>query len=1355
MSRQDDNQSNQYQNYFRTNSYHLDKIEDILNIQTQDEMDFKISKNIINLNKIFQNFKKKTKFENNLYSNEEIDNFIYALKFVDTLNLFMQNQTITHLLNDMNEISDNVQNLSNFEYKDTILKKIKYTEMTVIYLKKRTFKNLYFGDRRTLGEMIESNLQLVTKGGKFEQKMFKQMQNLFYVVQGRIDEPKRSELQNKLQDMKTLSIKYKKQRQNQGNYFEDSYDDYSDYKNYSNTGNNLYDYNQNFYDNEHYYEEDYNNNYYNDSRRFHQRHPYRNNTYNSGYYNKKYFESEEKEYDVNSSEKNYLNDNNNDNYDDKKNSSIEVIQSVVSNQGKGYYNNDYRHRNSQNINSQILQQSINNYNNYKKNKKIPKQRGGTLLVEVPIPNTVIQNEELNKENIEKETKEETTISNNTNDNNSSRPSLTNIPRIITKPKENNDENKNKETKSEYKEDNNINNSINTNNSSDKYLNKYYHNPNSSYKQNPYNKGSHYNYHQHRDNHYHNNYYTNQNNIQSGNNSDNGYYNRRNKQYFQNSGKPKRDFVEIDSLPKTKYSAEAKEVSYPIQNSSIAVEVSNVQDEQKIENNEVENKNEQNQEQNIKETKNNNNENAEKLKENINESNELKMNENNLINSNENKTEITNKNNEEKTIENNKDINKENIIEQNKEIIIENNNQKPIEINENNVIEKKQLDVEKIFLNHEKKEEEIQKPTPIELMNFNRNFLTPSPEPTNNPEIMLSDENIPIKHFHGIINENEEDDLENEESSDSIQADDEEINEQFNQFISESLGTNEREQYYLDKNNKTESEDDDDLANEINVKEIEYEIEEEIIKNVIENEQELEQESYEEKIEEFIKDKIDLDTIIHQAQKEIVDEEEQKKLLEEQNKDIKNLSENKGNIYTNAAKEVDATLLGVIKNKLSEDFTALKNKKVIIPSFVNYSNGFPGGNTSIFDQDFLNKVISYKQNINNKVPLTNYMMNNLQFFIRGRDAVIKREYLQLKIEEIENPTNIWNNLVNFENKILIPLYQRINYNVNKKRDLYSYIFQKYKKIIQKSLIKEKVIRKIKPYGSYMNNFLIDSGDIDICIVPRCNIIEFDQYFEKIKEEIINKKYAEHKLTHRTGRYVLLRVVDNKTKFMIDITVHNMLPILNTNLIRLYSLFDQRFHILGLYIKHWSKINKIHGAPDKFLSSYALLLMLIHFLQKVVEPRVLPNLQKIDINKENLYEYYHNGEYIKTNIYYEEDLNKIKGYMNKINKGLENKESAVNLLVKFFEYYSYFFDSEQTISINRDLNECIKNKSDNIAFSIEDPFDKQHNPGKTMQINSIPYSRFTTAMKREINFILNGEYIKRLDKILNNGNIINGN
>ena len=217
---------------------------------------------------------------------------------------------------------------------------------------------------------------------------------------------------------------------------------------------------------------------------------------------------------------------------------------------------------------------------------------------------------------------------------------------------------------------------------------------------------------------------------------------------------------------------------------------------------------------------------------------------------------------------------------------------------------------------------------------------------------------------------------------------------------------------------------------------------------------------------------------------------------------------------------------------------------------------------------------------------------------------------------------------------------------------------------------------------------------------------------------------------------------------------MLPILNTKLIRLYSIYDQRFHILGLYLKHWSKINKIHGAADNYLSSYALLVMLIHFLQKVVEPRVLPNLQKIE-NKEIIYEYCHNADDIKTNIYFEEDISKIKLHMKKINSEKDNNDSASTLLIKFFEYYGYNYDYyDQKISINKDSIENFKEKSDNIAFSIEDPFDQFHNPGKSMTINSIQYDKFTTAMKKEINFILNGEYIKRLEKIINS-NSFNSN
>ena len=77
---------------------------------------------------------------------------------------------------------------------------------------------------------------------------------------------------------------------------------------------------------------------------------------------------------------------------------------------------------------------------------------------------------------------------------------------------------------------------------------------------------------------------------------------------------------------------------------------------------------------------------------------------------------------------------------------------------------------------------------------------------------------------------------------------------------------------------------------------------------------------------------------------------------------------------------------------------------------------------MFEKTFIQKIINYKQMSNNNIPLSNYVMSNMQFLIRGRDAVLIREYLTLKIEEFENPKIIWNNLNNFENKIIIPLYQ---------------------------------------------------------------------------------------------------------------------------------------------------------------------------------------------------------------------------------------------------------------------------------------------------------------------------------------------
>ena len=100
------------------------------------------------------------------------------------------------------------------------------------------------------------------------------------------------------------------------------------------------------------------------------------------------------------------------------------------------------------------------------------------------------------------------------------------------------------------------------------------------------------------------------------------------------------------------------------------------------------------------------------------------------------------------------------------------------------------------------------------------------------------------------------------------------------------------------------------------------------------------------------------------------------------------------------------------------------------------------------------------------------------------------------------------------------------------------------------------------------------------------------------------------------------------------------------------------------------------------------------------------------------------------------------MKRVNNRKENKETVTSLLIKFFEYYAYFYDPKQKISIHRELAESVKEEDDKYAFSIDDPFEVTNNPGKSMVLNSESHKKFTKAMRKEINFILSGEYITRM-------------
>ena len=381
--------------------------------------------------------------------------------------------------------------------------------------------------------------------------------------------------------------------------------------------------------------------------------------------------------------------------------------------------------------------------------------------------------------------------------------------------------------------------------------------------------------------------------------------------------------------------------------------------------------------------------------------------------------------------------------------------------------------------------------------------------------------------------------------------------------------------------------------------------------------------------------------------------------------------------------------------------------------------------------------------------TNFKSQSQFLFQKYSPEVLKSEYLQLKNLEHDNPKLIKENIIKYENQIIIPIYNQINKSNILKKNLYIELYTKYKNIIEVIISKNNLeVELLNAYGSTMNNFLIDEGDIDISIVPKIfSIEEFSTCLEEIKKEINLKKLGKCENLQISPRYFLLKVIDYQSGINIDITVHTMLPFYNTILIRTYSLIDQRFHIMGIYIKYWVKKNKINGSIDKFLSSYAILILIIHFLQSEIDIKVLPNLQKIE-NKIINYKYSHSGKELVTNIYFEKDFEKINNNLKKINYEKENNDSVGELILKFFEFYSYKYEHDYLISINNnEKKKCLK---EYIAFPIEDPFDIEHNPGKSMKLNTPQFDLFLNCMKKEINNILSGEFMNVNFMINNHSN-----
>jgi DNA polymerase sigma len=78
---------------------------------------------------------------------------------------------------------------------------------------------------------------------------------------------------------------------------------------------------------------------------------------------------------------------------------------------------------------------------------------------------------------------------------------------------------------------------------------------------------------------------------------------------------------------------------------------------------------------------------------------------------------------------------------------------------------------------------------------------------------------------------------------------------------------------------------------------------------------------------------------------------------------------------------------------------------------------------------------------------------------------------------------------------------------------------------------------------------------------------------------------------------------------DLNFSGRLALYNSELLRCYSLCDERVRLVGLFVKQWAKARKINDPYHGTLSSYGYILMVIHYLTNVASPPVCPNLQII--------------------------------------------------------------------------------------------------------------------------------------------------
>eukprot|EP00743_Colponemidia_sp_Colp-15_P010421 GILK01011476.1.p1 GENE.GILK01011476.1~~GILK01011476.1.p1 ORF type:complete len:780 (+),score=142.43 GILK01011476.1:320-2341(+) len=244
-------------------------------------------------------------------------------------------------------------------------------------------------------------------------------------------------------------------------------------------------------------------------------------------------------------------------------------------------------------------------------------------------------------------------------------------------------------------------------------------------------------------------------------------------------------------------------------------------------------------------------------------------------------------------------------------------------------------------------------------------------------------------------------------------------------------------------------------------------------------------------------------------------------------------------------------------------------------------------------------------------------------------------------------------------------------------------------------------ELRWFGSSASGFARPDSDLDLCLyIPGLPDADQIQVLKTVKKCLYSGRFA-NILGIFHARVPIVKFSDPSTGINGDICVNNILALQNTSLLSSYVQLDYRVLPLGLIVKTWASRRGISDSSKGTFSSYAYILMVIHFLQTRTPP-VLPCLQT---NLEGVAKVTLEG----WDATFQSDLSLFENF------GQSNKQSTAALLLEFFDFMCFEFDwKEDVISIRTAA--CEKKKelqrrdsftSRPLFIAIQDPFVLTHN------------------------------------------------